>query len=197
MALTVSYFNPKDLMQLSSTYRKNLYEQLPDTAVTEQRSPQLPSVIGNQASAGDSITEERNTYVDKNLGEIGKVEHDQKRQATSSNRSPEQSSSKPLGIISIAHDRYSYTRNCPTRFNDPTGHTECDLGEAIVGGGLAVVFGIMTYIAVAATAISIGTLQIELAGLGALITSFTGGLTFIGGWMVFDSGCIPGIPGNH
>ncbi len=103
----------------------------------------------------------------------------------------------PTRLNSLTLDRYAYTSNCPTKYTDPSGH--CDLAKALGGGLLMIGGGIVG--AVGLVIFSTGNaaiIALQVEGLGGVaiggITGFIGlGIAGFGGYLIYQSGCIPGL----
>jgi hypothetical protein len=100
----------------------------------------------------------------------------------------------PSRMNSLSLDRFAYTSNCPTKYTDPSGH--CSLGHIIIAAAflaLGSTFVIGAYLCMAG---SVPTLQIEIAGLCALIGAVGGSLGFLGGYAILvKDGCLPNFMG--
>jgi RHS repeat-associated protein len=208
VALTVSYYHPRILMQLSELYRSMLITPVSLGSESDNQQPYT-----NISLALDNHTE--TSYPDSNsqtlndthsLGDFGRIEFNGEQGVyTTRSRSPRQDSATPLGVNSIAYDRYSYTRNCPTRYTDPSGHTDCDATQAIAGLGIvglgSVPFGLGLGLAISGIA-ELSTSSITIIGafvgfhslsVGTLMTGAGYVIMKAGVQAVIDSDCIHGL----
>jgi hypothetical protein len=142
LSLIVDYHETNLLSQLNTMYRENISKSTDTTQELTYRedelSPQLNYNNILEKEQNNSNSADLNNYglVDfnemKDNGKIQATEH----QANRTQRSIEQTlvDMNPSRLNSMSLDRFAYTSNCPTKFTDPTGHKECNIGELITGG---------------------------------------------------------------
>jgi hypothetical protein len=102
-------------------------------------------------------------------------------------------------------DRYSYTKNCPIKYTDPTGQTECDASQAIAGlgivglgavpSGLGLGLAISGIIELSATSITIvgAFIGFHSLAVGTIMIGSGYAIMRAGVMAIIDSGCIPGL----
>ena len=196
--LIVDFHETSLLMQMNKLNQDNLsYKNIDDNQIKDKG---LESALSrsneNDANHNDRGEEEQSNEDFEQLNKIGKSLEDKTSNSTQSDyKKPE-----PIltSINSTDFDRFAYTSNCPTRYTDPSGH--CNVGEAIggtlllVGGGLVGAVGIVVF---STGAIALAGLQPEGLGgvaVGGIIGSTGLGIAGFGGYLLYQSGCIPGLP---
>jgi hypothetical protein len=202
VALTVDFSEPETSIKLGRFNWENSRDQSRYVGAKEKQNTQASKKTANaNLLENDQSFETNKFFSDQILDSIRAAENlfrfeyrGQQDGKSQRKVGGGQDNSPVLPMHPLSPDRYAYARSCPTRFTDPSGHSECNVLGLTIGIAFIAIGGLVVVGAYMGVAGSLAMGQFELTGLIGVIGGTVGLLFIYGGAMAIkNSGCIDSL----